>query len=145
MKFIHWILNNCNKNLHFPFGDTSTLTIPNEWPAKLCKWVNLSSSTRQTLTSVSGFPMAPDTIKSYSSLAGGFSFGGSSGFSWLLSSVSSSTSGLKCPQAQVLHKKFFLFTNQIFLCDEVKIEIFMTYQIEPLCANSSLCSTENWK
>lgn len=56
--------------LHFPLGDTSTETIPSEWPVRLYKWLNELLSTFHTLTSGFSFPwwIAPETMKSYSFL-----------------------------------------------------------------------------
>lgn len=92
---------------HFPFGDTSTETMPREWPVRLWMCLILSLSTRHTFTSGDSdpWPIAPDTMKSKSSPfsfigSGSFSAVSSSGFS---SSCFSSSLSARCwPQAQAL-------------------------------------------
>lgn len=94
---------------HFPFGDTSTETIPREWPVKLYKWLNELPSTFHTFTSGLSLPwwMAPDTMKSYSFLIS-FSFGSCSSpsarslLSFSLFSSGSGTSAESSPQLHVL-------------------------------------------
>lgn len=104
---IDWILQKIfNKDLHFPFGETSTDWHPNELlPVRLWRCLIPLLSTRQTLSWGSFCPICPrdpETIKSYSSFVFLSSFFDSSS---RVSSLLLSSELEKCPQAQALYRK----------------------------------------